>query len=175
MNPNEIRKLKEKAPFPIFILVLLMFLPSFILQPQEEELNEKVAAYDALLKSSRVARARRTSFTAGQNRLQQLKAVCKNIDSQLPEASELPQIIDSINAVAKQNSVLVKDVSYAFSEKMGRLSVPCYSIVMNFDSYYEDMRRFVVELENLPMPLLVEEIFVSSGRNYRVTLKQLVK
>lgn len=175
MNPNEIRKLKEKAPFPIFILVLLMFLPSFLLQPEQEKLEENIRAYDSLLKNGKVALAKRSSFAAEEKKQRQLSDVKQVVLQQLPEEKQLPQIIDRMNAVARQNSVLVKDVTYAFQGKMGKLQIPCFNISMNFSAYYEDMRRFVVALENLDYPLLVEEIILPEGGKYRITLKQLVK
>jgi Tfp pilus assembly protein PilO len=175
MNPNEIRKLKEKAPFPIFILVVLMFLPSFLIQPEQEKLEETISAYDSLLKNGKAALVKRVSFAAEDNRMRKLTEVQQSVLQQLPEEKQLPEIIDRMNAVARQNSVLVKDVTYSFQGKMGKLQIPCFNISMNFSAYYEDMRRFVVALENLDYPLLVEEIVVPEGGKFRITLKQLVK
>lgn len=175
MNPNEVRKLQEKAPFPVFILVVLLFMPSFFLQPEEDMLKDKIANYDRLLSKGKTSLSRRKDFSREKERKQRLEEVLGDIQAQLPEARELPGVIDQINEVAKKNSVFVKSVNYSFNDKIGALQVPCYSIVMSFDSYYENMRRFVADLENLQIPLLLEEIVVSTGRNYRVTLKQLVK
>ncbi len=175
MNPNEIRKLKEKAPFPLIILVVLMFLPSFLIQPERDLYVERIKEYDAQLKKARGEITRRSGYNLEQSRLNRLKTIRAGIDEQLPSIEMLPQVIDSIGKMAAEFSVELKDVTYANGDPENRVMVPCITLNMNVEALYENMRRFVCSLENLKYPLIVEEIVVSAGRSYRLTLKQLVK
>ncbi len=175
MNPNEIRKLKEKAPFALIVLFILFFLPATILQPEKDLLREKVEKYDSLLKSARKNQKKRVAFIEEAKKLETFSEINRGILQQLPGVDLLPHIIDKINAAAEKNSVLVKDVTYRLEDRIEKLQAPCFSIAMNLDAYYENVRRFIVDIENLQFPLLVSEISGSGGTSYRINLKQLVK
>lgn len=175
MNPNEISKLKEKAPFPLLVLLVLLLLPSFLFQPEGEKLQANISQYDSLLKKGRESIKKRSVIKMANQKLESLKASLKNVNNQLLKPSILPQVIDTINMVAESNSVLLESVDYKFNEGFDGLGIPCFSITMNLDAYYEDMRRFIAEIENLKYPLVVAEIVATAGKNYTVILRQLVK
>lgn len=175
MNPNEIKKLKEKAPFPIIILIVLFFLPALIFQPEKDLLAERISAYQGLLKKAKLSRDRKREYEKTAAKFAALTKARQDIFAQLPDTQMLPQIIDNINALAVKNSVNVGRVTYDFNETLEKVYLPFFNINMQFEAYYENMRRFVADLESLQYPLLVEEIVVSGGKSYRLTLKQLVK
>jgi Tfp pilus assembly protein PilO len=175
MNPNEINKLKEKAPLPVFILVVLFFLPALLVGPENDLLVENGNKYDAQLKRSRIARRKKTQYKIDNEKMAKLNDIHGKINEQLPAASVLPGIIESINEAAEQNQVLLKNVNYKFNDSFDGLKVPNFNITMNLEAYYENIRRFITRIENLQYPLVVAEVFVSEGKTYSITLKQLVK
>jgi Tfp pilus assembly protein PilO len=175
MNPNEINKLKAKAPFPIFVLLILLVLPTFVLQPEQDRLSEQVDSYNSLLKKSRKNLGLRTSYEKDNDKLEAINAVAQSVSQQLPESSALPQIIDMLGQLAEKNSIFLQSVNYGYSDKIDDLEVPNFTISMRLDAYYNNMRQFIAELENLQYPLMVTEVVVSAGKTYTVTLKQLVK
>jgi Tfp pilus assembly protein PilO len=175
MNPNEINKLKEKAPFPIIILVLLLFIPAFLIEPESFALNENAQNYDLLLKRCHKNMKNRERYREENEKSQKLTQVYNQIESQLPEAAKMPAIIDRIDLVARQNDVLIDDVSYSINKTFDGLEVPSFNISMNLKAYYQDMRKFVTILEGLDFPMVIAEIVASQGQTYRIILKQLVK
>ncbi|MGM0598273.1 MAG: type 4a pilus biogenesis protein PilO [Candidatus Rifleibacteriota bacterium] len=175
MNPNEIRKLKEKAPFPLIILVILIILPTFLIEPQEEKLNGQISKYKSLLRKSRKNLKRRKTYKQQRTKLQKLDAVLANINKELPENSKLPEIINAINEVAEYNFVFIEFVRYELNSSFDGLNIPCYTISMSLEADYSNIRHFIAGLESLPNPLILSEIVAASGKNYKVKLKQLVK
>ncbi|GAB4279957.1 MAG: hypothetical protein Kow0029_24220 [Candidatus Rifleibacteriota bacterium] len=175
MNPNEIKKLKEKAPFPIIVLLMLFFLPPFLLTPESELLNENISGYDSLLKKARQNHEKRYQYRQKKEALDHLKSIHAEIQSQLPSKDMLPEIIDEINNNANKNSVYLASVNYFSGEKINGIKIDNYRIIMNLTAFYEDMRRFIAALESMRYPLMVSEVVVTEGRNYNITLRQLVK
>jgi hypothetical protein len=80
-----------------------------------------------------------------------------------------------LGQLAEKNSIFLQSVNYGYSDKIDDLEVPNFTISMRLDAYYNNMRQFIAELENLQYPLMVTEVVVSAGKTYTVTLKQLVK
>lgn len=175
MNPNEIKKLKEKAPFPIIVLVILLILPTFFIAPLEENLNNQISKFKSLLRKSRKNLKKRETYKKQKNELKKLNSVLDNIQKELPEDSELPEIINTINDVAEHHYVFIEFVRYELDSSFDGLNIPCYTISMNLEADYSNIRHFIAGLESLPNPLMLSEIVVASGKNYKVKLKQLVK
>jgi Tfp pilus assembly protein PilO len=175
MNPNEINKLKEKAPFPVIVLVILFILPAFFITPQQEKLSDQISKYKSLLSKSRKNLKRRDTYEQQKNELEKLDTALGNIHKELPEDSELPEIINAINEVAEYNYVFIEFVTYELNSSFDGLKIPCYTISMNLEADYSNIRHFIAGLESLPNPLILSEIVAASGKNYKVKLKQLVK
>jgi len=175
MNPNELAKLKEKAPVPLILLLILFLLPGFLLAPETEALKQSAKVYDASLKKARDLRRLREKYKMQSQRLEKLAKIKSDLMAVIPQESALPQMIDRLHATAASCSVMVDNVRYSFSPEYEKLAVPGYDINMHLNSSYDGMRAMLAELETMPTPVLIKEILMNESRNYVLSMRLLVK
>jgi len=175
MNPNELKKLKERAPLPLFILMVLFFLPTMMIEPQNEALNTAAASYAEVVRSARAAVNNRENFLDQSHRLQHLKNLREETGSLLPAEADLPVMIDRLQQLAGSAGVSLEEVRYEFNEEFDKLEVPSYRLQMNLRADYANMRNFLAAVENLDSPVIINEIVLIEGARYALTMRLLVK
>lgn len=175
MNPNEMKKLKEKAPFPLFLLLVLFFLPSLLIDPEIVGLQANTESYQSALKTARAAVKSRASLVAQNEKMQKLAGIKKDMFTVIPEESALPGLIDTLQQIAQRSAVSLEDVRYEFSREYEKLKVPAYKVHMNLKADYASMRSFLAEVENLDSPVIINEIVLTEGARYALTMRLLVK
>ncbi|EKD82249.1 MAG: hypothetical protein ACD_39C01407G0005 [uncultured bacterium] len=175
MNPNELAKLKEKAPLPLFLLMILFFLPAFILEPEAEVLKSSAQKFDVSLKKARDLRRLQEKYKQQGARLDRQQKINNQLLDRIPQEAALPDMIDKLHSTAAACSVVVEDVRYSFSREYEKLSVPGYDIAMNLSADYEGIRRLLAELEAMPTPVLIKEIVITEAKRYVLTMRLLVK
>jgi len=175
MNPNEMAKLKEKAPVPLVLLLILFFLPAFVLDPEIATLKQSTKIYDTSLKKARDLRRLREKYNQQSRRLEMLEQIKSNLFAVIPQESALPEMIDRLHATAASCSVIVDNVRYSFSREYEKLYVPGYDINMNLSSGYDGVRSMLAELEAMPTPFLIKEILMTESRHYVLSMRLLVK
>lgn len=175
MNPNELAKLKEKAPVPLLLLLLLLFLPAFLLEPEMDVLKKSANKFDVSLKKARDLRNLRDKYTQQNERLDSLAKIKSDLMELIPQESALPEMIDKVHSTALACSVVVENVKYSFSREYERLKVPGYDISMQLSSSYEGIRKMLAELEAMPTPVLIKEVVMIEAQDYVLTMRLLVK
>ena len=175
MNPNELKKLKERAPLPLFILLVLFFLPTMLIEPQNEALHTTAASYAEAVRGARLAVRNRENFLDQSHRLQHLKNLLAETDALLPAEADLPALIDRLQQLAGSAGVSLEEVRYEFSKEFDRLEVPSYRLQMNLRADYANMRNFLAAVENLDSPVMINEIVLIEGARYALTMRLLVK
>lgn len=175
MNPNELKKLKERAPLPLFILLVLFFLPTMLIEPQNEALNTTAASYAEVIKGARLAVRNRENFLDQSHRLQHLKNLREETRGILPAEADLPALIDRLQQLAGSTGVSLDEVHYEFNEEFDKLEVPSYRLQMNLRADYANMRSFLAAVENLDSPVIINEIVLIEGTRYALTMRLLVK
>ena len=175
MNPNELKKLKERAPLPLLILIILFFLPSLLVEPENQALNAAAESCQAAVKAARTAVRNRETCKVQHDKLQRLQKIHADVSALLPEESQLPGIIDRLQKIAIASSVSLEEVRYDFSPEFDKLAVPSYSLKMNLKADYAGMRSFLAAIENLESPVIIQEIVLIEGARYAMTMRLLVK
>ena len=175
MNPNELAKLKEKAPLPLILLLLLLFLPAFLLEPEAEAMKSAASSFDASLKKAKNLRLLREKHTLQAARLNCLQQMNNQLFELIPQESALPGMIDNLHNTAASCSVVVENVRYSFSKLYEKLNVPGYEISMNLSADYDGIRRLLAELEAMPSPVLINEVVLTESQRYVLTMRLLVK
>ncbi len=175
MNPNELRKLKERAPLPLIVLLILFLLPSILIEPENQALNAAAESCDAAVKSARAAVRNREAYRVQTEKLQHLLSVRQDFQAVLPAESRLPAIIDQLQQLALASSVSVEEVRYEFNHEFDKLPVPSYRLQMNLKAEYSGMRSFLAAIENLESPVIIQEIVLIEGSRYALTMRLLVK
>lgn len=175
MNPNEMAKLKEKAPVPLLLLLLLFFLPAFVIEPEAELLDKSSSKYDNSLKKARDLRHLHEEYRLQSQRLEKLEQIKSELFAIIPQESALPEVIDRLHAMAASCSVVVDRVQYSFSRTYERMNVPGYDISMKLTSDYDGVRSLLAELEAMSTPVLIKEVVMTEAQSYVLTLRLLVK
>ncbi|MBU1105630.1 MAG: type 4a pilus biogenesis protein PilO [Candidatus Riflebacteria bacterium] len=175
MNPNELAKLKEKAPLPLILLLLLFFLPAFLLEPETAALNATASGFDASLKKAKDLRLLHEKYTQQNTRLKRLQQINSQLLENIPQEAALPGMIDKLHNTAAACSVVVENVHYSFSRQYEKLDVPGYEISMNLSAGYDGIRRLLAELETMPSPVLIKEVVLTESQRYVLTMRLLVK
>lgn len=175
MNPNEINKLKEKAPFPLLILLILFFMPGFLLNPEIEEFKRGNSAHDLSLNKAR-GRVKADGDLQGKiARLNATRQIMQNVKAVVPDESELPGLINRLHKLANEHSVELEDVTYAMQKKFENLEVPGYRIIMSLTAGYTQMRGFLEAVESMESPVLINEILLTETGKYALTIRMLTK
>lgn len=175
MNPNEMKKLKELAPLPLFLLLILFLFPSMLIDPQDEALKAGAESYRTALGAARAAVKNRDSFAQLSAKMGNLESIKSSVAAVLPEEASLPEMIDTLHRLAGQTSVSLEDVRYEFHREYEKLKVPAYQLHMNLRADYAGMRSFLAEIENLASPVIINEIVLTEGSRYALTMRLLVK
>lgn len=175
MNPNEVAKLKEQAPIPLILLLILFFLPAFLLEPEAEALGKSGKNYDASLEKAAKLIELRQKYDEQSQYIGQLQKVKNDLLTLLPQESALAAMIDSLHQRAAACSVVVEQVSYGFSSHYEKLAVPGYDISMKLTSDYQGIRALLADLETMPTPVIIKEVVMNEERQYVLAVRLLVK
>ncbi len=175
MNPNEMNKLKEKAPFAFILLLLAVFIPSIFVGPIDDGLVQKDDAYKTALKKSKKALDLSIKGKEDSKRFSELSNAQGNVENILPDRGNLPEIIEEIHSKAGKNSALIRNVRYEFTREIDGFKAPSFHIQFQITANYKDFRRFIAELECLKYPLIIREIIAANKSNYSVSVQQMVK
>ncbi len=175
MNPNELRKLKERAPLPLVVLFILFLLPTILIEPENLALNAAAESCQAAVKSARAAVRNREANKAQKEKLQHLQSIRRDFQAVLPVESQLPAIIDQLQQLAAGNAVSLEEVRYEFNDEFDKLAVPSYRLQMNLKADYAGMRSFLAAVESLESPVLIQEIVLIEGTRYALSMRLLTK
>lgn len=163
------------APFPVILLIILFFLPSFLIEPEKEALKANAAAYISASKKAGLALKNREKYQKEKEKLAQLELIHADLKKVIPDESVLPSFIDTLHALADKSSVSLEDVRYTFNKEYDKLKVPSYQVMMGLNADYAGVRAFLAELESLDMPVIVTEVVLAEGSRYAITMRLLVK
>ncbi len=175
MNPNEINKLKEKAPLPLFVLIVLFFLPTFFLEPEQANLNSLISAYDNDLKQARMSLMARKDYSLKSDKLIKLENALNSLREMIPPDKNLPGFINSLQELARKNSVILEEVNYSYQKEFEKLDIPSYMIMMNLSADYSEIKAFLNDIEKMPLPLVVSDLLLNRGNSYVMKMRLLVK
>lgn len=175
MNPAEIKKLREKAPLPFLITLIMYFAPSFVLIPHFENLAITEASYDASLKTAAETRSQKTADALLRAKYARLASEAAALDTWLPPESDLPLLIDRINETASQLGIDLSSVQYDIGRAQGTRLPPCVTIRFNLNSDYIGIRAFIQAIRGIQMPLLITEVTANENRNFTISMIHLVK
>jgi len=175
MNQSEIKKLREKAPLP-FIITLIMYLaPGFVLVPQFENLTVTEASADATLKTAVEARRQRSDDMLQRELFARLSSESTKLDTWLPPESELPSLIDRINETAYQLGIDISTVQYEMDRSRDSKLPPRVMLRFDLQSDYTGIRAFIQAVKAFPMPVLITEVSATENRKYSISMMHLVK
>lgn len=175
MNPNEIAVLKRHLPYPLILLLIMLFIPMLVIEPFEENLQTVVAEYEAQTKKAGTLRKQRATIDVANAKFSSLKEIKEKAMQFIPAESELPDIIERLVELASNNSVAMEDVSYNLVTSYEGMNAPAFDINMSLVASYDGMRAFLADVESIENPMIITEIVVVEGNRYSLNFKQLVK
>ena len=175
MNPNELRKLKERAPLPILMIFILLMAPSFLLESHDQMLNLAETGYSQLLTKASKLIKKKVIAIKQKKKMDQLNAEFDRVNFRLATRDSLPDLIDKFYAISRKHSLTVRSVNYDFQKKMGKYNFPGYKISFVIKAGYSGMRKFLEEVENLDRPIIISEVVASENDSYHISIQQLVK
>ncbi len=176
MNPNEIKKLKVHARLPIVLIILLLFLPKYFVEPTKEEMEEKKARAMEAIKNVRASIREREENLAAAKRLESLQKFVSQVDSVLPKAEELPDVIDGIHKKAEEAGVSIENIVYQASDKYAGLDTPSNQLNMNVLGSYGSLKKFLSKIEESESPVIVDEVLLAANRSsYTVKVRVITK
>ncbi|MBF0502960.1 MAG: hypothetical protein HQM09_22685 [Candidatus Riflebacteria bacterium] len=181
MNPVELRKLRDWAPLPFVITVIMFFAPGFIIAPVEDNLAASWRAFDQNIKAASDLVRKRTDDREMTERNAKLREGLSRMDRWLPPADFLPNVIDEMNKLAKASGVRLTSVNYGFDKAVrstsgnGSTMPPRISILLRLRADYAAMRAFLLAIESLPFPLLPIEIVAGENREFTIEILHFVR
>lgn len=175
MNPNEINKLKEKVPLPLLILLIMLFVPGIFLNPELDELKSSSSVYDATLKKARIRVKNDAEVQKKIVRINSIRKIMEKVDNAIPFESTLPDLVNKLQQLASENSVLLEDVSYSMQKQFEKLDVAGYRVIMNLTASYASIRGFLEAIENLESPVIINELLLTEGNRYALTIRMLTR
>ena len=175
MNPNEIAVLKRHLPYPLILIMIMLFFPMFIVEPVEQELQAVTSQYDGQTKKARSLRSQRAEIDVSNQKFSNLKEIRDQALRVIPAESELPDIIERLVKLAANNFVAMDDVRYNLLDSYEGMNAPAFDIHMSLVASYDGMRAFLADVESIENPMIITEIVVVEGNRYSLNFKQLVK
>ena len=175
MNPLEVKKLKEWAPLPLVITVIMFLAPGFIISPRLENLGTIESSFDVTLKSAQELLVQRNADLLLNQKQARLDQQIKRIDRWLPPEEELPNCIDQFNTLAKTFSAQIVSTYYRFPRNPREFMPPRVIISFNLECEYLAMRQFLQALEYFPLPLVPVEVVANNNRTFTIEMIHLVR
>lgn len=175
MNPTEVKKLREKAPLPALITLIMYFAPSFVLIPHFENLAVTEASYDASLKTATEVRQQKASDAVLKEKYAKLASEAAALDGWLPPESDLPLLIDRINETASLLGIEISSVRYEIDRSPATTLPPCVTLRFDLNADYVGIRAFMQAVRGIRMPLLLTEVTANENRNFTISMIHLVK
>ena len=177
MNPIELQKLKEWAPLPILITVILYFSPGYIIGPLEENLVASSKTLETSLKNTRGTLIQRDEDRVLSTKLAGLRHRLGKVDAWLPPTTFMPNVIEEFHALAAVAGVKIAAVTYGFDQ--GRrdtvMMPPRIAVNLQLEADYTAVRAFMQAIESLPFPLVPVELNAASDKQYQLELLQFVR
>jgi hypothetical protein len=174
INPNEVQQLKQRAPLPIILGIIMFLLPTFLVSPKQESLESVEKSLDTSIQSARqtvISRKRELDwfekFGAMQQRLSQ-------VETWLQPEPYLPQVIDQLHTVAETFGVKLHEVSYSTPAR-DKLDVARLIMQLNLSATYDGIRGFLRALEGFPLPLFPGEITATRDGQFSIELMYLFR
>ncbi|MFZ2960338.1 MAG: hypothetical protein WA705_25940 [Candidatus Ozemobacteraceae bacterium] len=198
MNPVELRKLRDWAPLPIVIIVIMYFAPAALIEPVEDNLRATLRAFDQNIMAAADTLHKRTEDRDVATRASQMRVRLDRMDRWLPPADFLPNVIDEMNGLAKLVGVKLSSVDYRF-DKAARIEgagsdngggnsggsvfgsggsvgmPPRVSLKLRLRADYAAMRTFLQAIESLPFPLVPVEIVAGENREFLIDVMHFVR
>lgn len=175
MNPNEMAVLKRHLPYPLIMILIMLFMPMLVVEPLEENFQTVAAEYEAQTKKARSLRNQRATIDVANTKLASLNKVKETAMQVIPAESELPDIIERLVELASNNFVAMEDVRYNLKSTYEGMNAPAFDISMSLVASYDGMRAFLADVESIENPMIITEIVVVEGNRYSLNFKQLVK
>lgn len=175
INPTEVRKLRDKAPLPVLITLIMYFAPSFVLVPHFENLSVTETSYDATLKTASEVRQQKSSDAVLKEKYARLASEAAALDTWLPPESDLPILIDRINETASLLGIDISSVRYEIDRSTATKLPPCVTLRFDLNSDYVGIRAFMQAVKGIRMPLLITEVTANEDRNFTISMIHLVK
>jgi Tfp pilus assembly protein PilO len=175
MNPLEIKKLKERAPLPLILGTIMMFLPMLLVEPQQAELADAELRFDQSLKSLRETLGQRRAVRQQNRESRAMQEQIDRINRWLSPEAELPTTIDRLQQIAESMSVVLSSIQYRFPRHAAEHTPPRISITFDLQGNYQSMRSFLRALEYFPLPFLPVEISANRDNTFRIELIHLVQ
>lgn len=174
MNPVEIQKLWQKAPFPIIVTIILCLASQAILTPQQDNLKESESALVQTVHGMKGSLLARSAEIQKQSRFELVEQQMQRLNRWLPEESYLPILVEQCNRLADLFAVKLSAVQYKYQDRE-KGDLPNFRLTFTLKGEYAAMRAFVQALECLPSPLFLNEIIAKKDQTYTLTLTQLIK
>ena len=176
MNPIELRKLKERAPLPIIITVILLAAPGYLLGPQYEKLAATETMFDQAVVNAKDSLNQRSEDARLRARQKVLKADLGRLERWMPPADYLPAIVEEVNTLAGILGVRISSVYYQSGDRGPTAGLPPrLRLSLQIQADYAAMRGFLQALEGLPFPLLPVEITAERGQAFLIELLLLMR
>ncbi len=176
MNPKEVQRLRERAPFPLVVTLIMFFAPQFLIDPQVENLETTGKTFDGLVTQVRGSLRQRTIDRGLAARRAEVVREMDRLGAWLPPEDYLPALIDQFNALAGITGVEIRSVVYRFPPTVpeGGQSRRV-DIHLALAASYRAMRTFLQAVEGLPSPLVLTEVVANQDQTFTVSLQHLVK
>ena len=177
MNPHELKQLKNKAPLAIILILIAMFLlPYLYVEPQIERENDIASAFDSELSNSIKYLKQSVKYKKNIKQFNKIEKIKNRIITSLPKISLFPKIVDTFQALAQKNNLILQDVKYDWPSRNKKNVVPSFLITFTIKAKYSELRKFLAGLESLKKyPLIIQEIIASRQGTYTILVRQLVK
>ncbi len=175
MNPKEIKRLKDYATLPFIISIIMFFAPTFIVDPQSDNLQTTEEGFDRVINAARASIKQRADDQVLSIKMEKMGKELSKIDSWVPAESFLPQLVDEVNELAQICSVKILSTTYRTERAPDDPLPPRISISIQLSADYRGMKVFLTALEALPSPVILTEVVANENRTFTVSLIQLVK
>ncbi|MBI5492849.1 MAG: type 4a pilus biogenesis protein PilO [Deltaproteobacteria bacterium] len=117
----------------------------------------------------KVIGAQRTELSSLEDRVSRLRpgsGAASSVDSfkkGLPDANELTGILKEVLESARRNDLKAPAGSYS-PEAVKDTDISRYTISLPVEGRYQQIKRFIYEIESSKRPVVIEEITLASGR-----------
>jgi Tfp pilus assembly protein PilO len=176
MNPKEVQRLKERAPLPLIVTVIMFFAPQFLIDPLIDNLETTGKTFDGLVAQVQGALRQRTLDQGLSARRAAVRREMDRLEAWLPPEDYLPTLIDQFNALADILGVEIRSVTYRFPSSTPEAGPSRrVDIHLALAASYEAMRSFLQAVEGLPSPLVLTEVVANQDQTFTVSLQHLVK
>lgn len=174
INPLELKQLKERAPLPAILGILMFFLPLYLVDPIKESLESTEKNLDSLLRSARQIVMNRGREIDKFEKYGMLQKKLARIESWIQPESYLPLVIERIHEISEIFSVKLLAIDYSFP-KADFPQTRQVAMNMTIKADYLSVRAFLKALEGFPLPLFPTEILATEDGNFSLVLLHMIR